>query len=280
MVEIGNYNELELVKFVDFGAYLDSEDGEILLPLKYVPEGAQLGDRLRVFIYRDSEDRMIATTLQPKATVGQFATLRAKDANQFGAFMDWGLEKDLFVPFNNQRYPIETGKDYVVYIYLDDSSDRIVGSTKLNKYLQEADDTLQEGQEVTVLVTNPSDLGYNVIINGKYAGVLYHNEIFRDLAEGTETTGYIKKLRDDRKIDVSLQKAGFAEIQDASSVILQKLKSSGGTLPLSDSSIPEEIYQLLGMSKKTFKKAIGTLYRNGRIRLHNSSIELIDEAGE
>ena len=277
MVEIGNYNELEVAKFVDFGLYLDSEDGEILLPLKWIPEGVELGDKLNVFIYRDSEDRMIATTLKPKATVGQFAALEVKESSSIGAFLDWGLEKDLFVPFHNQRQPMEVGKKYVVYIYLDDSSDRIAGSTKLNKYLQPADDQISEGQQVKLLVSNATELGYNVIIDNKYSGILYHNEVFKNLETGDEVTGYIKKIRPDGKIDVSLQQTGFAEVQDASQEVLTKLKQSGGTLNLSDKSDPQEIYAALGMSKKTFKKAIGTLYKEGKINLEPTRISLLGE---
>ena len=277
MVEIGNYNELEVAKFVDFGLYLDSEDGEILLPLKWIPEGVELGDKLNVFIYRDSEDRMIATTLKPKATVGQFAALEVKESSSIGAFLDWGLEKDLFVPFHNQRQLMEVGKKYVVYIYLDDSSDRIAGSTKLNKYLQPADDQISEGQQVKLLVSNATELGYNVIIDNKYSGILYHNEVFKNLETGDEVTGYIKKIRPDGKIDVSLQQTGFAEVQDASQEVLTKLKQSGGTLNLSDKSDPQEIYAALGMSKKTFKKAIGTLYKEGKINLEPTRISLLGE---
>ena len=277
MVEIGNYNELEVAKFVEFGVYLDSEDGEILLPLKYVPENIELGDKLNVFIYRDSEDRMIATTLRPKGTVGQFAALEVKDASRIGAFMDWGLEKDLFVPFNNQRSAMKPGETHVAYIYLDESSDRIVGSTKLNKYLKPADENIQEGQEVNLLISSTSELGYNVIIDHTYGGVLYHNEVFRNIEVGEETTGYIRKIRPDGKIDVSLQKAGFAEVKDASQEVLNKLRSAGGTLNLSDSSDPSEIYAALGMSKKTFKKAIGTLYRDGSIRIEPNQISLTGE---
>lgn len=277
MVEIGNYNELEVAKFVDFGVYLDSEDGEILLPLKYVPENLELGDKLNVFIYRDSEDRMIATTLKPKATVGQFAALEVKDSSKIGAFMEWGLEKDLFVPFHNQRKVMQPGEKHVVYIYLDESSDRIVGSTKLNKYLKPVDEDLQEGQAVKLLVAGTSELGYNVIIDDKYAGVLYHNEVFRNLEPGEETKGFIRKIREDGKIDVSLQQTGFAEVQDASQQVLEKLKAEGGTLNLSDSSDPQDIYAALGMSKKTFKKAIGTLYRTGKVRLEPNRITLTGE---
>jgi predicted RNA-binding protein (virulence factor B family) len=277
MVAIGNYNELEVAKFVDFGLYLDSEDGEILLPIKYVPEGVQLGDKLNVFVYRDSEDRMIATTLRPKATVGQFAALPVKDASRIGAFLDWGLEKDLFVPFHNQREPLQAGKTAVVYIYLDESSDRLVGSTKINKYLKPADEEISEGQQVDLLVTGATELGYNVIIDQKYGGILYHNEVFRNLEPGTETKGFIRKIREDGKIDVSLQQTGFAEVKDASTEVLEKLKAADGVLPLSDSSDPQDIYAALGMSKKTFKKAIGTLYRQGIITISPNEIRLLKE---
>lgn len=276
MVEIGNYNKLEVLKFVDFGLYLDSDDGEILLPAKYVPEGVEIGDVLNVFIYRDSEDRMIATTLKPNATVGQFAAMKVKDHNNYGAFMDWGLEKDLFVPFNNQRHPMEVGETHIVYLYLDEPSDRVVGSTKLNKYLKDADHDLTEGQKVELLISNRTDLGFNVIIDNKYAGILYKNEIFRDLKTGEKISGYIKHIRADKKIDVSLQQAGYAEVTDATAVIMNKLKEAGGTLNLSDNSHPEEIYAALEMSKKTFKKAIGTLYRQGNIRIQPGFIQISD----
>jgi len=280
MVAIGNYNELEIAKEVDFGVYLDSEDGEILLPAKYVPEDARVGDRLRVFIYRDSEDRMIATTLEPKAKVGDFAALQVKDTNQYGAFLEWGLEKDLFVPFNNQRDKMQPGRTYVVYIYLDDSSDRIVATAKYEKYLQNEVADLIDGQEVNLLVAGFTDLGYKVIINNKYLGMLYKNEVFRDLSMGEQTKGYIKKVREDQKIDVTLQRTGFGEVKDAAQIIMEKLQSANGQLPLSDHSDPDEIYHLLGMSKKTFKKAIGTLYRQGKIFLHDRHIAVNNQMDE
>ncbi|PSR56368.1 GntR family transcriptional regulator [Adhaeribacter arboris] len=280
MVAIGDYNELEIAKEVDFGVYLDSEDGEILLPAKYVPEDARVGDRLRVFIYRDSEDRMIATTLEPQAKVGDFAALQVKDTNQYGAFLEWGLEKDLFVPFQNQRDKMQTGRRYMVYIYLDDSSDRIVATAKYEKYLQKEVKDLTEEQEVNLLVAGFTDLGFKVIVDNKYLGMLYKNEVFRELPIGEQTKGYIKKIREDQKIDVTLQRAGFGEVKDAAQVILEKLQAANGSLSLSDNSHPDEIYQMLGMSKKTFKKAIGTLYRQGQVLLHDQSISLSNQIEE
>ena len=277
MVAIGDYNELEIIKQVDFGVYLDSEDGEILLPTKYLPADYRVGDYLNVFIYRDSEDRIIATTLQPKAKVSEFAALEVKQTNNYGAFLDWGLEKDLFVPFNNQREAMQPGRKYVVYVYLDENSDRLVGTAKYEKYLKKEVDELTEGQEVDLLVAGFTDLGIKVIINNQYLGILYNNEVFRQLTIGEKTRGYIKKIREDQKIDVSLQKSGFAEVTDASEVVLRKLRDNGGRINLSDNSTPDDIYTALGMSKKTFKKAIGTLYRAQKIILHEDYILLKEQ---
>ena len=279
MVAIGDYNDLEIIKQVDFGVYLDSDDGEILLPAKYLPAQYQLGDRIRVFVYRDSEDRIIATTLEPKARVGDFAALPVKDATNYGAFLDWGLEKDLFVPFSNQRDKMQPGRTYLVYLYLDENSDRIVATAKYEKYLRQDTPQLSEGQEVDLLVAGFSDLGIKVIINNQYLGMLYKNEVFRPLSVGDKTRGYIRKIREDHKIDVSLQKAGYEEVSDAADLVLDKLKAAGGKLALSDKSSPEEIYAALGMSKKTFKKAIGSLYREGKITLSEASIQ-VQAAGE
>jgi uncharacterized protein len=273
MVAIGDYNDLEIIKQVDFGVYLDSEDGEILLPTKYLPARYQLGDRIRVFVYRDSEDRIIATTLQPKAKVGDFAALTVKDTTNHGAFLDWGLEKDLFVPFSNQRDKMLPGRTYLVYLYLDENSDRIVATAKYDKYLNQDLPALQEGQEVDLLIAGFTDLGIKVIINNQYPGILYKNEVFRPLQLGEKTRGFIRKLREDHKIDVSLQKAGYAEVGDAAAIVLDKLKAAGGKLNLSDNSSPQDIYAVLGMSKKTFKKAIGSLYREGKILLADTYIQ-------
>jgi len=245
-----------------------------LLPQKYVPEDFRVGDFLRVFIYRDSEDRIIATTLQPKAKVGDFAALEVKQTSNYGAFLDWGLEKDLFVPFQNQREKMQPGKKYVVYVYLDENSDRIVATAKYEKYLDKEPEGLAEGDQVNLLIAGFTDLGIKVIIDNRYLGILYKNEVFRRLEVGDETTGFIRKIREDNKIDVSLQRSGYAEVPDAAGQILQKLKAAGGQLPVTDNSSPEAIYEALGMSKKTFKKAVGSLYRNGTVELHPNYISL------
>jgi uncharacterized protein len=277
MVELGDYNELEIAREVDFGVYLTSEDGDILLPMKYIPEGAKVGDTIRVFIYRDSEDRMIATNLIPHATVGQFACLTCTDVTPFGAFLDWGLEKDLLVPLNNQKNKMQVGKKYCVYLYLDDASDRVVATSKLGKFLQNEQIQLTEGEEVQLLVASFTDIGIKVIINNAYLGILYRNEVFKDLRIGDTPTGYIKHIREDNKIDVTLRKPGInqkEEKDEASEKILRLLQQGSGWLPLSDNSTPEEIYQLLGMSKKTFKRAIGSLYKAGTITISDDSIRL------
>ncbi|MFD2067330.1 S1 RNA-binding domain-containing protein [Pontibacter silvestris] len=278
MVELGNYNELEIAREVDFGVYLASEDGDILLPNKYIPEDAKIGDKLRVFIYRDSEDRMIATTLEPYATVGEFACLTCKDVTPFGAFLEWGLEKDLLVPLHNQKDKMNVGRKYCVYLYLDETSDRVVATSKLGKYLQNENIQLTVGQEAALMVAGFTDIGIKVIIDGKYMGMLFKNEVFQDVRLGDRLTGYIKNIREDNKVDVSLRKpdtTAKTEVTDASQKILDKLQNQpSGRLPLSDNSSPEEIYLAFGMSKKTFKKAIGTLYKNGQIQLAEDHIRL------
>ncbi|WP_276499056.1 S1 RNA-binding domain-containing protein [Pontibacter litorisediminis] len=277
MVDLGNYNELEIAREVDFGVYLSSDDGDILLPGKYLPEGAKVGDRLRVFVYRDSEDRMIATTLEPYATVNEFAGLTCTDVTPFGAFLDWGLEKDLLVPLNNQKNKMQVGRKYCVYVYLDESSDRVVATSKLGKYLHNEDIQLNEGDEVQLLVAGLTDIGIKVIINSAYMGILYKNEVFQDLRIGDKATGYIKQIRPDNKIDVTLRKPGVNQLEEkdeAADKILRLLQQGSGWMPLSDSSSPEDIYQTLGMSKKTFKRAIGGLYKAGKITIEPDSIRL------
>ncbi|SFG44487.1 CvfB family protein [Pontibacter chinhatensis] len=277
MVDLGNYNELVIAREVDFGVYLTSEDGDILLPGKYVPEGAKVGDKLRVFVYRDSEDRMIATTLEPYATINEFACLTCTDVTPFGAFLDWGLEKDLLVPLNNQKNKMQVGRKYCVYIYLDETSDRVVATSKLGKFLHNEDIRLSEGDEVQLLVAGLTDIGLKVLINGEYMGILYKNEVFQDLRIGDKATGYIKLIRPDNKIDVTLRKPGVnqkEEKDEAADKILRLLKQGSGWLPISDNSSPEDIYQTLGMSKKTFKRAIGGLYKAGQITIEPDSIRL------
>ncbi|MBC6607044.1 GntR family transcriptional regulator [Hymenobacter sp. BT188] len=277
MLALGDYNELEVARAVDFGLYLTSDDGDLLLPIKYVPEGTQIGDRLRVFVYRDSEDRLIATTLEPLARVGEFAALTVKDVSSNGAFLEWGLEKDLFLPYRNQRQALRVGQRATVYVYLDENSDRIVASSKWEKYLPQAEFPGQAGDQVELFVAQDTDLGYTVIVNGAYLGLLYHNEVFRPLRLGDKPTGYVRQIRPDGKLDVSLQKVGYDEALDATETILTALRANGGALPLSDKSEPDDIYRRLGMSKKVFKKALGTLYKRGLVQLAPDETRLLGQ---
>ncbi|RNI29860.1 GntR family transcriptional regulator [Rufibacter immobilis] len=275
MLHLGDYNYLEILRDLEHGLYLGSDDGDVLLPRKYVPAGAQVGDMISVFVYRDSEDRLIATTLEPKAKVDQFACLQVRDVNNYGAFLDWGLEKDLFVPYKNQHDDLYPGQWALVYIYLDDNSDRLVGSSKLAPYLSYDPISLQEGEEVQLLIGPEKALGYQVIVNNSYLGMLYRNEVFRPLQPGEYTQGYVKKVREDNKLDVSLQKQGYDEVEQAAQTILQRLQAENGWLPLTDKSAPELIYDTLGMSKKTFKKALGNLYKRGAVQLLPQGTQLI-----
>ncbi|MFD2248317.1 S1 RNA-binding domain-containing protein [Pontibacter ruber] len=276
MVDLGNYNELEIAREVDFGVYLTSEDGDILLPAKYVPEGARVGDFVRVFVYRDSEDRVIATNLKPYATVREFACLTCTDSAPFGAFLDWGLEKDLFVPLHNQKDKMRPGHIYCVYIYLDETTDRIVATSKLGKYLHNENIELTEGQEVDLMVAGFTEIGIKVIIDNRYMGILYKNEVFREVRLGDKLKGFIKMIRPDNKIDVTLHRSGGGvnEMGEAADKVLRVLEQAKGYLPLSDSSSPDEIYRVMGMSKKNFKRAIGTLYKAGKIQIAEDHILL------
>jgi predicted RNA-binding protein (virulence factor B family) len=279
MLALGDYNELEVARAVDFGLYLTSDDGDLLLPGKYVPEGTQIGDKLRVFVYRDSEDRLIATTLEPLAKVDEFAALTVRDVSEVGAFLDWGLEKDLLLPYRNQRRALRPGDRATVYVYLDDTSDRIVANAKWERYLPEADLPFpgQPGDAVQLFVAENTDLGFSVIVNGTHVGLLYHNEVFRPLRLGDTPTGYLRQIRPDGKLDISLQKAGYDEALDAADALLATLRQAGGTLPLSDKSEPDDIYRRLGISKKVFKKALGTLYKRGLVQLLPTETRLTSE---
>lgn len=278
MIQIGKYNTLRVVKEVDFGLYLDGgeEHGEILLPTRYVPEGVQPEDELEVFIYLDSEDRVIATTEKPYAVVGDFAYLEVKEVTKVGAFLDWGLMKDLLVPFREQKMKMEEGRKYPVYIYLDDESQRIVATAKLEPVLDNLIPDYEPGQEVELFVTEKTDLGYKVVINGLHSGLIYENELFQTLRIGDRTKGYIKKVRDDDKIDVSLYKAGYEKMDEMSEKVLNLLKERGGYLAVSDKSPADLIYKIFSMSKKNFKKAIGALYKQRIITIEKEGIRLND----
>lgn len=277
LIQIGKLNTLEIVKKVDFGLYLDGGPyGELLLPKKYVPEGKVSGDDIEVFVYSDSEDRLITTTQKPLAYANEFGVMEVKEVGEYGVFLEWGIDgKDLLVPFREQRKPMEVGKKYVVYVYLDEVTDRIVASTKLNKFLKERSDTLEANQEVEIIIVAPSDLGYRVIVNQEYWGMLYKNEVFGKLEIGAYRKAFIKKIRPDHRIDVSLQKQGIKEIDRATQQLLEALEANEGFLPLTDKSPPEFIYEQLRMSKKNFKKAVGNLYKKRIIRLEKEGIRML-----
>ncbi|MCU0448766.1 MAG: S1-like domain-containing RNA-binding protein [Bernardetiaceae bacterium] len=276
-LRLGRYNRLRVVKFVDFGLYLDSDQGEILLPRKYVPPGTQVDDVLEVFIYTDSEDRPIATTLKPLATEGQFASLRVKNVATVGAFLDWGLEKDLFVPFKEQLRRMEEGRRYVVRVCVDHQSGRLVGTSKIAEFLYAGAPDLEEGQPVDLMVFDQSQLGFSCIVNGLYRGMLFRNEVFRDLEVGDVLPGFVKQLRPDHRIDLTLQKSGMMAMRREEEKILTKLRANRGFVPFGDKSEPEAIYREFAMSKKTFKAALGQLYKQRRVRLAPEGTYLLDD---
>jgi uncharacterized protein len=276
MLNIGKYNTLRVVKQVDFGMYLDGDDkGEILLPTRYVPEGCQPSDELEVFVYLDSEDRVIATTEKPFAQVGEFAHLRVKAIEKAGAFLDWGLMKDLLVPYREQKVKMVSGRKYLVYIYVDEETGRIVGSAKTDRFIDNIPPQFEVGQEVDLIIDNETDLGFTAIINQTHRGVLYQNEVFEALEQGQRLKGYIKKVREDDKIDLSLYPLGYQKVDGMSQTILDALKEAGGYLPVTDKTDAEEIYDNFGMSKKTFKKAIGALYKQRMIVIEEKGIRLV-----
>ena len=278
MVKLGQYNELPVCKLVDFGLYLDGGDGlEILMPKRYMPADAKEGDMLKVFVYQDSEARLIATNEHPYATVGQIAHLKINSVNQVGAFADWGTSKELLIPHREQAQKMEEGRRYLIYIYIDEVSGRIAGTSKLDKYLDNIPPTYENNEEVEALIWKPTPLGYKVIINHKHTGLIYKNEIFRDVHTGERLRAWVKGVREDEKIDLSLQPLGYRQMIDpAEATILKALHLHGGYMPLTDHSTPELIAFELQMSKKTFKKAIGALYKQKRILIKDDGIELTD----
>ncbi len=278
LLAIGKYNQLEVLKTVDFGLYLDGGPyGEILLPQRYVPEGTEVGQELEVFLYNDSEDRLIATTERPLATVGEFAFLEAKEVGEYGAFLEWGLPKDLLVPFREQALRMQRGQSYLVYVYLDDSTDRIAASSRWKRFVEEKDEAgeLQVDEEVSIFIAERTDLGYKVVINHRFQGILYHNQIFQSIAIGDQLPAYIDQVREDQRIDVRLQQVGVAGMNEAATELLAHLQLHDGYLPLTDKSPPEAIYAQLQMSKKAFKKAVGNLYKQRLIQLEKQGIRLV-----
>lgn len=274
-IELGKFNQLEVVKEVDFGMYLDGgEEGEILLPTRYVPENCEIGDFLNVFLYLDIDERLIATTLTPLVQVGQFACLEVAWVNQFGAFLNWGLMKDLFVPFREQKMKMQVGRSYVVHAHIDEESYRIVASAKVERYLSKEFPEYAPEEEVDILIWQKTDLGFKAIIDNKYSGLLYENEIFRTLETGMRMKAYVKQVREDGKVDLILQKPGFEKIDDFAKTLLDYIKEHDGRIDLTDKSPADDIYDTFGVSKKTFKKGVGDLYKKRLIALHEDGITL------
>lgn len=277
MLRIGQYNKLAVVKTVDFGVYLDGGNGvEILLPAKYVEGNLRKGDEIEVFVYTDSEDRLIATTEHPYATVGQFAYLQVASVTKFGAFLQWGLiAKDLLVPFREQKSEMKRGGVYLVYVYLDDATKRVVASAKIEKFIGNKFPKYRHGEAVEALVYQRSEIGYKVIVDNLYHGMIYQNQLYRPLEIGVVTTAYVNRVREDGKIDLMIEPDINERVDRLCAQIVGKLSDNNGKLPVSDSSTPELIKDLFACSKKDFKKAIGRLYKDHVIKINDDSIEII-----
>ena len=274
---LGTVNRLSVVRRADQGLYLSGGPEDILLPNRYVPEGVQVGDELDVFVYLDQEERLVATTERPLAQVGDFAWLRVSWINQFGAFLDWGLMKDLFVPFREQKMKMQKDRSYLVHIHLDPETYRIVGSAKVERYLSTDYPPYHGGDEVSILVWQKTDLGFKAIVDNRFSGLLYDEEIFRPLHSGDRLTAYVKQVRPDGKIDLSLQRKGQKAVRDFRDILLSHLQNNGGYTHLGDHSPAEEIYAIFGVSKKVFKKAIGDLYKRHLITLQPDGLHLTSE---
>jgi predicted RNA-binding protein (virulence factor B family) len=274
MAEIGRINKLTVTRTRDYGAHLDGgESGDILLPKRYVPKNCKPGDTVEVFIYVNKEGRLRASAQKPYATVGQFAKLRVAANTPSGAFLDWGLQKDLLVPKREQLTRMEQGKSYFVYVFLDEKN-RIAASARLDKFLGQEPPEYNEGEEVDLIIFDKTDMGYKAVVNSTHWGMIYKNEVFQTLSMGQELKGYIKKIREDHKIDLLLQKTGYQRVDDISRAVLKTIKDQGGRIAVTDKSPTEEIYALFGISKKTFKKAIGALYKKRIITMDTNGIRL------
>ncbi|MDD3815063.1 MAG: type I-B CRISPR-associated protein Cas8b1/Cst1 [Desulfocapsaceae bacterium] len=276
MAQIGRMNKLKVKSTRDYGVHLEGgELGDILLKSRYVPEDCKPGDEIEVFVYVDREDHLRATTQRPKATVGQFVLLQVVENSASGSYLDWGLELDLFVPKSEQLERMEEGQSYIVYVVLDETNNRIMASSKVDKFLSQQPPDYAQGEEVDLLIFDRTDLGYRAVVNQVHGGMLYENEVFQELFYGQQLKGYIKKIREDLKIDLSLQPQGYQGVDNVSQAILQTIKEHGGSMAVSDKSQPEEIYSLFGVSKKIFKKAIGALYKKRLISIDASGIKLV-----
>ena len=275
MIHIGIHNELIVDRILAPGAFLvDSEGNDVLLPNKYIPAGMKIGDQLKVFVYNDSEDRIVATTLCPLLQLHEFGYLKVKDINNVGAFLDWGLEKDLLVPFRQQHGRLNVGQWCLVYLYVDKLTNRLAATTKVEKYFKKENIELEVNQEVDLIITSKSNLGVNVIINNTYSGMIFQNQIYKDIMMGDKVKGFIEQIRPDGKINVTLRKKGMKNLEEGAQTILDELKTSEGFMALTDKSTPEEIQSVLQMSKKNFKKSLGILYRNKQVLLKKEGVLL------
>lgn len=278
MIQLGEYNTLKILRDTPPGLFLGDEEGnEILLPNKFKPKTFEIGDELEVFVYLDNEERPISTTQTPDLTLNTYGYLKCSDVNRFGAFMEWGIDKQLFVPFKEQARNMKVGNWYIVYLYLDKVTNRLVGSSKTDKFVSNDHLTVEAFEKVDLLITHITDLGAKAIINGKHSGLIYMEDIFEDIRTGDRIPGYINNIRKDQKIDLVLQRPGYRSIEPNAQYIYEELKMAGGFLPLHDKSTPQEIQDGLGLSKKSFKKAIGTLYKERKIKILENGIELIEE---
>jgi len=275
MIEIGRYNQLVINRKESVGCYLiDVDSSEVLLPTKYVPTNANLEDSIEVFVYLDSEDRPIATTIKPFAVCDQFACLKVVDVGDVGAFLDWGLEKDLLVPYRQQDRKMKSGQWYLVYVYLDTLTNRLVATAKIHKFYEKEHIDLEEGQQVDLLVGETTVNGISVVIENKYQGLIYENEVFQQVLKGDRIKGFVKHIREDKKIDISLRKTGLENLESGAQKILDSLKENDGFLPLHDKSEPQHIQDWLQMSKKNFKRSLGTLYKKKMVVIEADGVRL------
>jgi uncharacterized protein len=275
MIKVGEYNNLKVIREVAFGVYLDDGAEGILLPKRFMPENIKIGDDIKVFLYHDGEDRLIATTQKPKGILGDIVKLRTISVTPQGAFLDNGLMKDIFVPKSKQQRGMIPNGEYLVKIYLDEQTGRLAATEKIEPFLSNEELTVKVLDEVDLTVYRRTDIGYVVIINNLHTGVLHHNEIYRDITAGDQFKGFIKKIYPDNKIDVSAGKPGYNRVEDETQKILRLLQENDGYLPYYDKSDPEEIYSFFGMSKKTFKMTVGNLYKQKKISLEGKGIRLV-----
>ncbi len=280
MIQIGEYNTLEIARETNQGLYLnDDEDNEVLLPNRYIPETYDFGEKMDVFVYLDNEERLVAVTDKPYIKVNEFGLLRCNQVTQHGAFLDWGLLKELFCPFKEQAFKMKAGGWYLVYCYLDEETERLVASSKTNSFLDNKNLTVAPYEEVDLIVSHSSEMGMNVIVNERHAGLIHNKDMFKDLGVGDRLKGFVKKIRPDNKLDIGLGKIGYRNIEPNAEAILKKLENNKGFLNLTDNSNPESIKKTLQMSKKSFKKAVGTLYKQRLVEIKADGIYLIKQKG-